>query len=223
MKNISKPVHAYKVLLEPDGGKPSFEEPAYDAREQRLKGRDVPGVEPEDSVEQRNKEAFKRHLRTYVVVIAFLFIIDVITGGGYWFYWPALAWGLGLFLHWSRGHARPHRPRRPLAGMPFRRESRETRGLKYLRVQVDPKGDEDGKQGRVNIRIPLNLLRAGAKLAGVLPEHAREKINTALREKGLEFDIAPLEGEKLEELLGSLSDMDIEVVEKDRTVRIYIE
>jgi hypothetical protein len=67
------------------------------------------------------------------------------------------------------------------------------------------------------------LLRAGAKLAGVLPEHAREKINTALREKGLEFDIASLEGEKLEELLGSLSDMDIEVVEKDRTVRIYIE
>jgi len=69
----------------------------------------------------------------------------------------------------------------------------------------------------------LNLLRAGAKLTGVLPEHAREKINAALREKGLEIDVASLEGEKLEELLRSLSDMDIEVVEKNKTVRIYIE
>jgi class 3 adenylate cyclase len=223
VKNIPKPVHAYKVLLEPDGGKHSFEEPAYEAKGQRLKERDVPDAEPEDSLGQRNKDAFKRHLRTYVGVIAFLFVINLITGGRYWFYWPALAWGLGLFLHWSRGYVRPHRPRRSFSGIPDRRESRETRRLKYLRVQVDPKGDEDGKQGRVNIRIPLNLLRAGVKLTGVLPEHAREKINAALREKGLEFDIASLEGEKLEELLGSLSDMDIEVVEKDKTVRIYIE
>jgi hypothetical protein len=39
----------------------------------------------------------------------------------------------------------------------------------------------------------------------------------------LEIDVASLEGEKLEELLRSLSDMDIEVVEKNKTVRIYIE
>ena len=223
VKNIPRPVHAYRVLLEPDGGEHSFEEPMYHAKGQRLKESDVPDVEPKDSLEQRNKEALKRHLRTYVGVIAFLFVIDVITGGGYWFYWPALAWGLFLFLRWSRGYAHPHRPRRPFSGDSIRRESRGTRGRRYLRVQVDPKGDENRKQGRVNIRIPLNLLRAGAKLTGVLPEHAREKINAALREKGLDFDIASLEGEKLEELLASLSDMDIEVVEKDKTVRIYIE
>lgn len=223
VKNISKPLHAYKVLLEPDGETHSFEEPTYHAKGQRLKERDIPYVEPKESLKQRNKEAFKRHLRTYVGVIAFLFVIDVVTGGGYWFYWPALVWGLILFLRWSRGYARPHRPRRAFSGNSIRRESREARGLRYLRVQVDPKGDENGKQGRVNIRIPLNLLRAGAKLTGVLPEHARDKINAALHEKGLEFDIASLEGEKLEELLGSLSDMDIEVVEKDKTVRIYIE
>jgi class 3 adenylate cyclase len=223
VKNISKPVHAYKVLLEPDVGKHSFEETTYDTRGQPLKEGDVPYPEPEDSVTQRNKEAFKRHLRTYLGVIAFLFVIDVITGGGYWFYWPALAWGLFLFLRWSRGYARPRRSWRADSDISVRRESRERRGLKYLRVQVDPKGVEHAKQGRVNIRIPLNLLRAGSKLTGVLPEHAREKINGALRQKGLDFDIASLEGEKLEELLRSLSDVDIEVVEKDKTVRIYIE
>jgi class 3 adenylate cyclase len=223
VKNIPKPVHAYKVLLEPGGEKYSFKESAIDANGQPLKEDNVSSAEPEDTLEQRDKEAFKRHLRTYVGVIAFLFVIDVVTGGGYWFYWPALGWGLFLFLRWSRGYARPRRPRRSSSGIPLRRESRETSGLKYLRVQVEPKGDENGNQGRVNIRIPLNLLRAGAKLTGVLPEHAREKINAALREKGLEIDVASLEGEKLEELLRSLSDMDIEVVEKNKTVRIYIE
>ena len=223
VKNIPKPIHAYKVLLEPNGGKHSFEEPAYGAKGQPLKVRDISSAESEDSLRKRNKEAFKRQLRTYVGVIAFLFVIDVVTGGGYWFYWPALAWGLFLFLRWSRGYALPHRPRRSFSGNSIRRDPRETRGLKYLRVQVDPKGDQNGKKGRVNIRIPLNLLRAGVKLASVLPDHAREKINTALREKGLEFDIASLEGEKLEELLESLTDMDIEVVEKDKTVRIYVE
>jgi class 3 adenylate cyclase len=223
VKNIPKPVHAYKVLLEPDDGKHSFEEPMYHAKGQRLREHYVPDMEPEDSLEERKKEAFKRHLRTYVGVIAFLFVIDVITGGGYWFYWPALAWGLFLFLRWSRGYARPHRSGRSFSWNSVRKESRETKGLRYLRVQVDPKGNENRKQGRVNIRIPLNLLRAGAKLTGVLPEHAKEKINAALGEKGLDFDISSLEGEKLEELLASLSDMDIDVVEKDKTVRIYIE
>jgi len=223
VKNIPKPVHAYKVLLEPGGEKYSFKESAIDANGQPLKEHNVSSAAPEDTLGQRDKAAFKRHLRTYVGVIAFLFVIDVVTGGGYWFYWPALGWGLFLFLRWSRGYARPRRPRRSSSGIPLRRESRETSGLKYLRVQVEPKGDENGNQGRVNIRIPLNLLRAGAKLTGVLPEHAREKINAALREKGLEIDVASLEGEKLEELLRSLSDMDIEVVEKNKTVRIYIE
>jgi class 3 adenylate cyclase len=223
VKNIPKPVHAYKVLLEPDDAKPSFEEPASDTKAQPQQERAVPDVELEDRLGQRNKEAFKRHLRTYVGVIGFLFIVNLLTGGSYWFYWPALAWGLGLFLHWSHGHAR-HRPRRrPFSDIPIRRESKWDKRLKYLRIQVDPKGDEDGQQGRVNIRIPLNLLRAGAKLTSVLPGHAREKINEALRGKGLEFDIASLEGEKLEDLLRSLSDMDIEVVEKNKTVRIYIE
>jgi hypothetical protein len=69
----------------------------------------------------------------------------------------------------------------------------------------------------------LKLLRAGAELTGVLPDHARERINAALREKGLNFDIASLEGEKLEELLAALSEMDIEVVEKGKSVRIHVE
>jgi hypothetical protein len=43
---------------------------------------------------------FYTHLAVYIVVIGALFIVDVITGlGDWWFYWPALGWGIGLVIH----------------------------------------------------------------------------------------------------------------------------
>ena len=223
VKNISRPVHAYKVLLEPEAPGHHDGEPGIDVKGEPRKEHEGSEAVFEDSRVYRDREGFKRHLRVYVGVIGFLFIIDVLTGGGYWFYWPALAWGLALFLHWSHDHTRPHRRVRPFSETRVRSHPKDAGGLRYLRVQIDPKGDGGRKQGRVNIRVPLRLLRAGVKLSTVLPEHAREKINASLREKGLDFDIASLEGEKLEELLSALSEMDIDVVEKDKTVRIYFE
>jgi hypothetical protein len=71
--------------------------------------------------------------------------------------------------------------------------------------------------------VPLKLLRAGVKLGTILPGHSKEKINTALRDKGLDFDLSSLEGEKLEEFLSALSDMEIDVDEKDKIVHIFCE
>jgi len=47
---------------------------------------------------------FYVHLMWYGVIIGFLFLINVFTGGlgGYpWFLWPALGWGFGLASHFS--------------------------------------------------------------------------------------------------------------------------
>jgi signal transduction histidine kinase len=47
---------------------------------------------------------FYIHLMWYGIVIGFLFLINLMTGGfgGYpWFLWPALGWGLGLASHFS--------------------------------------------------------------------------------------------------------------------------
>lgn len=220
VKNLSRPVHAYKVLVEQEDSKQFAEEQGEGGKREPLEEQDRPKSEPVESQAYRDREGFRRHLRAYVGVIGFLFVINLITGGRYWFYWPALAWGLGLFLHWSYGHYRPHRHRRPFSERPVRGQES---GLRYLRVQVEPKGGGSSKQGKVNIRVPLKLLRAGVKLSTVLPGHSKEKINAALREKGLDFDISSLEGEKLEELLSALSDMEIDVEEKDKTVRIFCE
>jgi len=47
---------------------------------------------------------FYVHLMWYGIIIGFLFLINVFTGGlgGYpWFLWPALGWGFGLASHFS--------------------------------------------------------------------------------------------------------------------------
>jgi adenylate cyclase len=222
VKNIARPVHAYRVLLEADGPAPSAgtEEDAGSYEEKKQAGDASTGVWEHDR--GRSKARFYGHLRAYAAVIGFLFIVNLITGhGSWWFYWPALGWGLILFLHWSRSHYRSH------PSPPASPKSRPVRGPdggpRYLRVQVEPKDGEPQKYGRVNIRVPLNLLRAGMKLGSALPDHAKEKINAAMRARGLNFDICSLEKGQLEELLASLSQMNIDVDEKDKTVHVFFE
>ncbi len=44
---------------------------------------------------QRKKKFFE-HLRSYAIVNFFIFLIAMISGGGSWFLWPLLGWGIGL-------------------------------------------------------------------------------------------------------------------------------
>jgi hypothetical protein len=48
----------------------------------------------------REKVGFIRHFIIYVVVIAFLAVINNVTSSGYqWWLWPALGWGIGVVLN----------------------------------------------------------------------------------------------------------------------------
>ncbi len=43
---------------------------------------------------------FYRHLVTYLVVNAFLFVLNKLTSPGHdWFIWPLLGWGIGIVIH----------------------------------------------------------------------------------------------------------------------------
>ncbi len=44
-------------------------------------------------------KGFYIHLATYIAVMALLLLIDFLTGGGWWFYWPLLGWGIGIVAH----------------------------------------------------------------------------------------------------------------------------
>lgn len=50
-------------------------------------------------VRARRRAGFVSHLVPFLAVNAFLIAIDLLSGGGLWFYWPLLGWGLGLVMH----------------------------------------------------------------------------------------------------------------------------
>ena len=103
--------------------------------------------------------------------------------------------------------------------------------LKYLRVVVEELGGEGGEgDGRrkkgaahVNVRVPMQLLRAGVKLAGLIPPSAQEKVNEALREKGIAFDLSQLKPENLEELIEALNELTVDVTDNNAKVAVFCE
>ncbi|MFQ5773717.1 MAG: 2TM domain-containing protein [Kiloniellaceae bacterium] len=40
------------------------------------------------------------HARAYALGTVVLFLVDLITPGPWWFFWPAFAWGALVFLHY---------------------------------------------------------------------------------------------------------------------------
>ena len=84
---------------------------------------------------------------------------------------------------------------------------------RYLRVRVDG-GDGD----KVNVRVPLGLIKAGIKLKSLLPNQAHDEIEKT----GLDLGrLAELEGE---ELLEALTELEVDVDSGDGdVVRVFCE
>ena len=120
VKNITKPVRAYKVLFEPEEEKPgpaSAARPRHGKRLERKQDkirkrqdrRERRGAPPDNrpagervKVKIRDGSRFYKHAMVYAGVITFLLIINLLSWQGtLWFHWPALAWGLLLYCHWA--------------------------------------------------------------------------------------------------------------------------
>ena len=102
-------------------------------------------------------------------------------------------------------------------------ETRPAVKRKYLRVMVD--SDEPG-QGpvRVNTRVPMQLLRAGVKLANLIPPQARAQVDKALHEQGIPFDMSGINANNLEEIINQLEDLtvDVDVDEQNQKVKVRV-
>jgi hypothetical protein len=96
---------------------------------------------------------------------------------------------------------------------------------KYLRVVVDA-AEHAGGDGptKVNVRVPMQLLRAGVRLAGLIPAQALHKANDALHEKGIPIDLSQVKPENLEDLVEQLHDLSVDVdsQEKDGKVNVRV-
>jgi hypothetical protein len=100
---------------------------------------------------------------------------------------------------------------------------------KYLRVTITPHEGESGESPherteKVNVRVPMSLIRAGIKMKSLIPPEARDKVNSALREKGIDFDIDSIKNEDIEELIAALGDMEVDIEGRHgEKVKVYVE
>ncbi|MDT0270214.1 hypothetical protein RM844_28480 [Streptomyces sp. DSM 44915] len=113
----------------------------------------------------------------------------------------------------------PDSPRTPTEAQP-----RTAHRLKYLRVVVDS-DDQAGGDGpnRVNIQIPLQLLRAGVRLTSLVPPQALSRVNAELNRAGVPLDLTELKPQHIEELIEQLGEMSVDVDQPDGKVRVFCE
>jgi len=96
---------------------------------------------------------------------------------------------------------------------------------KYLRVLVDA---EEGTNGaydgptKVNVRVPMQLLRAGVRLAGLIPAQALHRANAAMQEKGVPIDLTQIKPENLEDLVEQLNDLTVDVDQKEAGAKVKV-
>ncbi len=111
------------------------------------------------------------------------------------------------------------------AGCGETKNARETRtSPKYLRIEVKPNPENKSDHPEnVNIRVPIALLRAGIKLTSVIPPSAYAQVDSALKEKGIDFDLRNIRPEDLEGILVALNDLEIDVQNGRQKVHIYAE
>lgn len=88
---------------------------------------------------------------------------------------------------------------------------------KFLHVKVD--GEEGEK---VDVKVPLALVRSGLKLTSLIPQQAMDEINTQMAEKGMSIDFSNFKAEDIDELVEALREMEINVDGKNgEKVRVY--
>ncbi len=99
--------------------------------------------------------------------------------------------------------------------------------VKYLRVIVDTEhhwenGYDKGPQ-HVNIRVPVALIRAGVKLASLIPPEAYNEVDEKMKNRGIQFDLRNMKPENVEELIHALNDLEVDIQGGQEKVRVYTE
>jgi hypothetical protein len=96
---------------------------------------------------------------------------------------------------------------------------------KYLRVLVEADESMTGIKGSttVNVRVPLQLLRAGVRLASLIPVQAHQQLDEAFMRHGVPLTLSQIKPENLEELVDHLEDLTVDVEGNEgHTVKVRV-
>ena len=95
---------------------------------------------------------------------------------------------------------------------------------RYLRVVVSSADNFGGDgPGRVNVRVPLQLLRAGVRLTSLIPPQALTQVNAELSKSGVPIDLTQLKPQHIEELIEQLDEVTVDVDQPDAKVQVFCE
>jgi len=99
---------------------------------------------------------------------------------------------------------------------------------KYLRVLLEADESTTGMKGQttVNVRVPMQLLRAGVRLASLIPVQAHQQLDDALNKHGVPLTLSQIKPENLEELIDHLEDLTVDVNSSEGNatkVRVFCE
>lgn len=84
----------------------------------------------------------------------------------------------------------------------------------YVKVISAPNETNSGKD-KVDVKIPLSLLRAGLKLTSLIPPQAMDQISESMGEHGMSFDFNNLKPADIEEIIANLGEMEVNVDSAD--------
>jgi hypothetical protein len=96
---------------------------------------------------------------------------------------------------------------------------------KYLRVLVEADESMSGLKGgtTVNVRVPLQFLRAGVRLAALIPAQAHNQLDEAFIKHGVPLTLSQIKPENLEELIDHLDDLTVDVQGNEgKTVKVRV-
>jgi hypothetical protein len=105
----------------------------------------------------------------------------------------------------------------PAPGAVTRQKTRR----KYLRVVLVDNSAE--APSRINIRVPLQLLRAGVRLTSLIPPQALIRVNAELDKVGVPIDLTQLKPQDIEELIDQLDDVTVDIDDPDTKMQVFCE
>lgn len=88
---------------------------------------------------------------------------------------------------------------------------------RYLRVLVT--GDKE----KVNVRVPIQLIRSGVNLGAMIGSAAEGKVGEAMAAKGIPLDLSKLKAAEIDDLVKSLAELTVDVDDGAQKVRVFCE
>lgn len=93
-------------------------------------------------------------------------------------------------------------------------------GPKWVCITIDKSARDGRPPKQVTIRVPMAVVRGGARLGAMFPRVAGDKVTQKLREQGI--DLAAIDFSQIENVIGSMGETTIDVDEGKGKAQVRI-